>query len=123
MQKVLDKIKEQYTTYYSFVIVPYDHKRYFEFKVKKLFAHIILSALIILGCYTLGVTIINQVINRNIDENTANITVLKETNQKQREHIFELEEQLDIMNKKLTELEALETYIKDIVDYEEKKQE
>ncbi len=119
IRKILNKIKEHYKTHYSFVIVPYDHKKYFQIRIKKLFAHILLVTLLIIGCYTLGVTIINKVINEDIDENVAAINVLKDTSQQQRTYILDLEEQLDIMNEKLIELETLETYIKGIVDYEE----
>lgn len=123
MDKILNKIKEHYTTHYSFVIVPYDHKKYFELKIKKLFAHILLIALLLIGCYTLGVTIVNKVITKDIDENVANINVLNDTDEQQKGYISDLEEQLDIMNEKLTELETLETYIKGIVDYEEGEEE
>lgn len=119
----MNKIAEHYRTHYSFVIVPYDHKKYFQLRIKKLFAHILLTALLVIGCYTLGVTIINKVINEDIDENVAAINVLKDTSQQQRTYIIELEEQLDIMNEKLIELEILETYIKGIVDYEEESEE
>ncbi|MCG8482550.1 MAG: hypothetical protein MJA31_04505 [Clostridia bacterium] len=119
IRKILNKIKEHYKTHYSFVIVPYDHKKYFQIRIKKLFAHVLLVTLLIIGCYTLGVTIVNKIINEDIDENVAAINVLKDTSQQQRTYILDLEEQLDIMNEKLIELETLETYIKGIVDYEE----
>lgn len=118
-QRITEMIKRHYLTYYSFVIMPHDHKKYFQLRIRKLYAHITIIILLSLGIYTFGVTFINQKINNEISENVATINVLQNTNQQQQKYISELEDQLKIMNEKLTELESLEAYIRDITDYQD----
>mgnify|MGYP003834422187 CR=1 FL=1 len=123
LNKIKEKLINQLKTHYSFVIVPNTNKKYFQLRVRKLFLHIFVFLTIVIGIYSLFLTIISQKINTDIDTNVAEIEELSTQDQHQKEYISNLEEQLNAMNEKISELENLETYIKDITGYKEEAEE
>ncbi len=116
-------LKTQFKNYYSFVIVPNTNKNYFQLRIRKLYFHVLIILLLSLGIYSLSLTLANKKISSSISKNVAEINTLTTQNEYQKEYISELENQLEIMNEKLLELEALEGYIKDITGYEEETEE
>lgn len=122
---LIKKLIKQFKNYYSFVIVPNTHKKYFELRIRKLYLHLILLLLLGIGVYSLGLSILNQKINSEVEANATEIVELETKDAQQKKYISQLEDNLQIMNEKLGELEDLETYIKNITGYneEEEKQE
>lgn len=116
-------LKKQFKSYYSFVIVPNTNKKYFQLRIRKLYFNILIILLLSLGIYSLSLTIANKKISNEISKNVSEINELSSQNQEHQAYISNLENQLQIMNKKLAELESLEVYIKDITGYQEEEEE
>lgn len=121
-KKIVNNLKKQFKSYYSFVIVPNTHKKYFQLRIRKLYFNILIILLLSLGIYSLSLTIANKKISNEISKNVSEISELTTQNQQHQAYISQLENELQIMNEKLQKLESLELYIKDITGYQEEEE-
>lgn len=122
LHKIISRIKNDYLTRYSFIIVPHTNKKTINLSIKKLYVHILISLIVFVSVYSLVISITTTIFKTNLHNNIASVNELAITNKEQLQYISTLEENISQMKITLSEIEELETHLKEIVGYEDEEE-
>lgn len=117
--KVIQSLKTQMVTYYCLVLVPSNSSKYFQIRIRKLIAHLLVIIIVAVSIYSTIMTVAHVSIKKEIKENNQQIYQYMTTNSQQEAYIKQLNAQLETINEKIAYLKSLEKQAKTLTTKQE----